>query len=231
MCPDHSDHPALPQVIAVSCDNSKVSADTWEADPDRKNAVFQADWLSNRTHHTDNPIPVPTQNRARNYNEPAWVKQTWNRACRKDAFVKRRDWIYDNKVLNRWYKQGECQKFTKQFIGWVWYHNSNSSCNWSLIKLPNNYVYNTFYIWETDIRLLISRLKHVIYLYRVGRVGGRTEKPLETWVYLEHFSSWISFYSKFHRILHFKITTAAFKDLRRFVVISVFHLKSWRPYI
>lgn len=75
MCPDHSDHPALPQVIAVSCDNSEVSADTREADPDRKNAVFQADWLSNRTHHTDNPISVPTQNRAQNCNEPAWVKQ------------------------------------------------------------------------------------------------------------------------------------------------------------
>lgn len=112
MCPDHSDHPALPQVIAVSCDNSKVSADTREADPDRKNAVFQADWLSNRTHHTDNPIPVPTQNRAQNCNEPAWVKQMETMLAGKDVFVKRCDWIYDNKVLNRWYKQGECQKFT-----------------------------------------------------------------------------------------------------------------------
>lgn len=28
-------------------------------------------WLSNKTQHTDNPVPVPTQNRAQNYAEPA----------------------------------------------------------------------------------------------------------------------------------------------------------------
>lgn len=68
----------------------------------------------------------------------------------------------------------------------------------------------------------MSKLRHMIRLYKVGRVRGRGLKsPLKH----EHPSSWWSFYSKFHRILYFRITTAAFKDLQRFVVISVFNLK------
>lgn len=149
---------------------------------------FQADWLSNQTHHTDTPIPVPTQNVAQNYTEPARIKQIWNHTHRK---------------------------YTT---------NSNSSGNWSLAKLPNNYVYNTLYIWEADIRFLISKLRHMIHLYKVSRVQGKGMKsPLKH----EHPSSWLSFYSKFHRILHFRVTIAVFKDLQRLVVISVFNLKTF----
>lgn len=189
MHPNHSDHLFLPQVIAVSCDNSEVPANTWKAYTDRKNAFFfQADWLSNQTHHTYNPIPVPTQNTAQNYTEPAWVKQIWNHTHRK---------------------------YTT---------NSNSFHNWTLAKLPNNYVYSTLYIWEADIRLLISKLRHMIHLYKVSRVQG---KGLKTPLKHEHLSSWLSFYSKFHGILHFRFTTAVFKDLQRLVVISVFNLKTF----
>lgn len=57
-----------------------------ESYTDSKNAFsFQAEWLYyiNQTHHTDNPMPVPTQNIAQNYTEPAWVKQIWNYTHRK----------------------------------------------------------------------------------------------------------------------------------------------------
>lgn len=40
MHPNHSDHPFLPQVIAVSCDNSEVPAGTRKAYTERKNAFF-----------------------------------------------------------------------------------------------------------------------------------------------------------------------------------------------
>lgn len=101
--------------------------------------------------------------------------------------------------------------------------NYKSSGNWSLAKLPYNYVYNTLYIWEADIRLLISKLRHMIHLYKVSRVSGKGLKsPLKH----EYPSSWWSFYSKFHRIVYFRITTAAFKDLQR-LVISLFNLKTF----
>lgn len=68
----------------------------------------------------------------------------------------------------------------------------------------------------------MSKLRHMICLYKVGRVWGKGLKsPLKH----EHLSSWWSSYSKFDRILYFRITTAAFKDLQRLVVISVFNLK------
>lgn len=132
---------------------------------------FQAEWLSNQTDHTDNPMPVPTQNTAQNYTKPDWVKQIWNHTHRK---------------------------YTT---------NSNSPSNWSLAKLPTNRVYNTLHIWEADIRLLISKLRHTIHVYKVSWVWWKGPKtPLKR----EHPSSWWSFYSKFHRILYFRITTAAF---------------------
>lgn len=83
---NHSDHPLLPQVIAVSCDNSEVPAGTQSHIQIVKMLFFfQAEWLYyiNQTHHTDNPMPVPTQNMAQNYTEPAWVKQIWNHTHRK----------------------------------------------------------------------------------------------------------------------------------------------------
>lgn len=54
MHPNHSDHPFLPQVIAVSCDNSEVPANTWKAYTDRKNAFFffrQTGYLTRLTIH------------------------------------------------------------------------------------------------------------------------------------------------------------------------------------
>lgn len=186
----NSDHPLLSQVIAVSCDNSEVPPDTQKLIQIVKELLFfsQAEWLSNQTLHTDNPISVPTENMAQNYTVPAWLKQIWNH--------KRRNYIA----------------------------NSDSSGNWSLAKLPTNSVYNTLYIWEADIRLLISKLRHVIHLYKVSRVWGKGLKsPLKH----EHPSSWLSFYSKFHRVWYFRITTAASKDLQRFVFISVFNLKTF----
>lgn len=67
----------------------------------RQEKCFQADWLPNQAHHIENPAPGPTQNRAQNYTEPTWVKQTWNHTCRKGVFFERQDWIYDYEVTNR----------------------------------------------------------------------------------------------------------------------------------
>lgn len=62
----------------------------------------------------------------------------------------------------------------------------------------------------------------MIHLYKVSRVW---RKGLKSPLKHEHPSSWWSFYSKSPRILYFRITTAAFKDLQRLAVISVFNLK------
>lgn len=91
MHPNHFDHPAFPQVIAVSRDDSEKML-----------------FFSQTVHLTRLTTQIRQYQRQlkTGHTETATVKPYLQGRC---IFFRRDDWIYDYEAISSWYKQGECK--------------------------------------------------------------------------------------------------------------------------